>query len=144
DYVDDQVAAGKDVQLATEEVISQFKVQEISDDQLSKDTFFFHSHNYLIGNGLVLLSIFIIFFFLCSHTHSVIFVSFVMLYFLFSLFSNKFRDICDNRGARFLFCFWILVTFCAIQIFKPPSKEKVLVEICQRFGLLSVFKVNVI
>lgn len=84
DYVDDQVAAGKDVQLATEEVISQFKVQEISDDQLSKDTFFFHSHNYLIGNGLVLLSIGIIFFFLYSQTNSVIFVTIELLGFCFA------------------------------------------------------------
>jgi glycerol-3-phosphate cytidylyltransferase-like family protein len=74
DYVNDQVAHGKDIKSATEEVINQFKVQEFTGNQLSKDTFFFQSHNYLMGNGLVLFLVGIVFWILFSQVHSVIFV----------------------------------------------------------------------
>jgi hypothetical protein len=90
DYVNDHVANGKDIKSATEEAISQFKVQEITENQLRKDAFFFQSHNYLIGNGLFLFLVGIFFWFLFSQFHLVLLVTIEIL------------------GICFAFGFWIL------------------------------------
>lgn len=79
DYVCDQVANGKDIQSATKEVISQFKVQEITGNQLRKDPFFFHSHHYLLGNGAICFLIGIVFWILFSQFDSIIFVTIEVL-----------------------------------------------------------------
>ncbi|HWO97838.1 MAG TPA: hypothetical protein VNM45_16175 [Bacillus sp. (in: firmicutes)] len=90
DYVNDQVANGNDVESATNDVISQFKAQEFTGNQLSKDTFFFHSHYYLIGNGLILFLIGIVFWFLFSQFHLAILVTIELL------------------GICYAFGFWLL------------------------------------
>jgi len=90
DYVNDQVANGEDINSATEKVIRQFKVKEITGNQLNKDMFFFHSHHYLLGNGLLFLLIGIVFWFLFSQFHSITLVTIQLL------------------GICYAFGFWLL------------------------------------
>ncbi|MEK5233813.1 hypothetical protein MHB42_19145 [Lysinibacillus sp. FSL K6-0232] len=90
DYVNDQVVNGEDTKSATEKVISQFKVKEIIGNQLNKDMFFFHSHHYLLGNGLILLLIGIVFWFLFSQFHLITLVTIQLL------------------GICYAFGFWLL------------------------------------
>jgi hypothetical protein len=90
DYVKDKVANGQDVKSATKEVIRQFKVEEFSDIQLSKDTFFFHSHKYLIGYGFIFFLIGIVF------------------WVLFSQFNLILLVIIEALGISYAFGFWVL------------------------------------
>lgn len=56
DFVADQQQAGKSAEEATKEIIHQFKLEEMQ-NQESNHFFFLHRHRYLLGNGLFLIAL---------------------------------------------------------------------------------------
>ena len=103
DYVNDNVARGKDKKEATVQIIQQFQLQELGENKES--IFHFHHHFYLLKISMFFLFFAIIFFFIGDYINEIssisnaimitmfIFgISFIIAYLLYHIFNKILKN----------------------------------------------------